>query len=59
MRSYDLQHPDGTPVAPADVRIMHFAGERKPWTPGFRPGFRLDRHHRLAQRVAQYREARN
>lgn len=54
MRSYDLQHADGTPVDGTDARIMHFAGERKPWSPGFRPGFRLDRHRRLARQVAAY-----
>ncbi|GIG02971.1 glycosyltransferase family 8 protein [Catellatospora citrea] len=52
MRSFLLEQQP-RPADP-DVRIMHFAGPRKPWTEGFRPGFRQDRHHALAARVAAF-----
>lgn len=54
MRSYQLEPDAAEPRPDPDVRIMHFAGPRKPWTPGFRPGFRQARHHALAARVASF-----
>lgn len=44
-------------AGPSDgrTRIMHFAGQYKPWTEGFLPGFRLDRFRSLADRVAALR----
>ncbi|MBV1850280.1 glycosyltransferase family 8 protein [Catellatospora tritici] len=54
MRSYDLEPGPDAPWPDTDVRIMHFAGRRKPWTEGFRPGHRLARYRRLAAAVAAY-----
>ncbi|MEV4413037.1 glycosyltransferase family 8 protein [Catellatospora sp. NPDC049609] len=51
MRSFALEESADTGH---DTRIMHFAGPRKPWTEGFRPGFRYERHQALAARVAPY-----
>ncbi|WP_212831322.1 glycosyltransferase family 8 protein [Catellatospora sp. TT07R-123] len=54
MRSYDLEPGPDAPWPDTDVRIMHFAGRRKPWSEGFRPGHRLARYRRLAEAVAAY-----
>ncbi len=51
MRSFLLEQ---TPDTPHDTRVMHFAGPRKPWTEGFRPGFRHERYQALAARAAAY-----
>ncbi|GAA2356028.1 glycosyl transferase family 8 [Catellatospora methionotrophica] len=54
MASFLLEPMDEAQRGEQDVRVMHFAGPRKPWTEGFRPGFRLQRHHTLAARVAAF-----
>ncbi|GHJ47638.1 glycosyl transferase family 8 [Catellatospora sp. TT07R-123] len=54
MCSYELEPMAASERAAQDVRIMHFAGPRKPWTEGFRPGFRQQRHRDLAARVAAF-----
>ncbi|MBV1855317.1 glycosyltransferase family 8 protein [Catellatospora tritici] len=54
MCSYLLEPMTPGQRAAQDVRVMHFAGPRKPWTEGFRPGFRHARHHTLTTRVAAY-----
>ncbi|MBB5872626.1 UDP-D-galactose:(glucosyl)LPS alpha-1,3-D-galactosyltransferase [Allocatelliglobosispora scoriae] len=39
------------PAAVWDMRIMHFAGKRKPWTEDFLPGVRQERYRTLLGRV--------
>jgi lipopolysaccharide biosynthesis glycosyltransferase len=54
MSSWRLE-PTEPEYEPEEARVMHFAGSRKPWTEGFRPGFRYDRYQRLMSDVLAYR----
>lgn len=53
MQSYRMEpaYKDYDPTAVWDMRIMHFAGTRKPWTGDFLPGARQERYRSLLRKV--------